>query len=129
MKKQFLHIICLFCGVLSASAQKTPYIFKPEPHFGHGLILQMPQRLFPDSLQNNKQYPLMPYRQEISAMSRQFYFLGNNGKSMDIYQTPADNMFIIKPDATFTSNMPVAANINLQYKPIAMPNPRMDMHY
>jgi hypothetical protein len=33
-------------------------------------------------------------------------YLGNNGKGLDMYSSPVDNMGIVMPDSTFSSNMP-----------------------
>lgn len=34
-------------------------------------------------------------------------YRGNNGQGFDIYDSPIDNMSILKPDSSFASNMPV----------------------
>jgi hypothetical protein len=36
-------------------------------------------------------------------------YLGNNGRGLDMYSSPVDNMGILMPDSTFNSNLPNAA--------------------
>ena len=41
------------------------------------------------------------------SLRKGFIYDGNNQNGFDIYQTMQDNMYILKPDSTFVSNMPV----------------------
>lgn len=41
------------------------------------------------------------------SMPKKFIYLGNNENGFDVYQTVQDNMYILKPDSTFVSNMPI----------------------
>jgi hypothetical protein len=41
------------------------------------------------------------------SMRKGFRYLGNNQNGFDVYQTIQDNMYILKPDSTFVSNMPI----------------------
>jgi hypothetical protein len=41
------------------------------------------------------------------SMPKKFLYLGNNQNGFDVYQTMQDNMYILKPDSTFVSNMPI----------------------
>jgi len=41
------------------------------------------------------------------SLRKGFVYDGNNQNGFDIYQTMQDNMYILKPDSTFVSNMPV----------------------
>ena len=60
------------------------------------------------------------------SMPKRLNYFGNNLQGFDTYQTPYDNMYILKPDSTFTSNMPVANTYNLIMKPVEMPNTKKD---
>jgi hypothetical protein len=65
------------------------------------LIDSLREQLF----ENNKPYS---YRMPVAgSMPKKFIYLGNNEKGFDVYQTMQDNMYILKPDSTFVSNMPV----------------------
>jgi len=44
-----------------------------------------------------------------TARQRQYLkpvYRNNNGKGLDVYESPLDNMAIVKPDSTFYSTMP-----------------------
>jgi hypothetical protein len=51
------------------------------------------------------------------SLRKGFVYKGNNQNGFDVYQTMQDNMYILKPDSTFVSNMPVL-KFSLEQKPI-----------
>ncbi len=51
-------------------------------------------------------------------------YKGNNGQGMDIYESPIDNMTILKPDSSSGYNMPVL-KFGSQEKPATLPNINM----
>ncbi len=44
-------------------------------------------------------------------------YKGNNGQGFDIYESPLDNMAILKPDSSFASNMPSPKKYGIQQTP------------
>ena len=106
MKKVVLLSLFNFFTVLIIHAQIQP----EKPFFPrrfdtsykrHMLIDSFREQLF----QNNQPYA---YRMPVAgAMPKKFVYVGNNGKGFDLYQTMQDNMYILRPDSTFLSNMPV----------------------
>jgi hypothetical protein len=119
MKKFFLLFINFFIIVI-IHAQKTPQL---PPSINN-----------PDSLTEGRIFPLQKFswRDSLSGELRKKYFsnemppagsmrkgfryLGNNQKGFEIYQTLHDNMYILKPDSTFVSNMPVL-KLTIEKKP------------
>ena len=70
----------------------------------------------------NQQFSQSPYNNMPNAINQQQVtylkpvFRNNNGNGFDVYESPLDSMPIVKPDATFSSNMPTG-NYQLQ-KPL-----------
>lgn len=88
------------------------------------LLNRLKDKAFNDSLRNVLKYRYNPYRTKplAGSMPRKFNYLGSNRQGFDIYQTPLDNMYILRPDPTFVSNMPIAGGQNSTDKPIELPN-------
>jgi hypothetical protein len=110
MKKFLLLSLTNFFIVLIAHAQVQPQ----KPFFPHRfdtsdfdkykrgiLIDSMRKQLFEN---NQPNYYHMPVA---GSMPKKFAYTGNNGDGFDVYQTMQDYMYILKPDSTFISNMPV----------------------
>lgn len=127
-KKMFILLLC--CGiVVFANAQNVkPYTQPKYKLKDSALFKRFKDKNFVDSLRNA--YRNSPYFNDKSplpgSMPKRFNYAGNNGKGFDIYQTPQDNMYILRPDSTFSSNMPNANMMSIQLKPIEMPNSQKD---
>jgi len=118
MKYSILLLLCFACAI-TLQAQNT-YLYKLPKTADTSLVLK---NIWSDSLLAKIPYYKKPYAPLIAgAMPKKLYYLGNNGQGMDIYQTPHDNMCILKPDFTFSSNMPVVNTLITEYKPVAIPN-------
>jgi hypothetical protein len=109
MKKLLLLLFVNFFIAFIVQAQIRPR--KPfTPNFYDTSSLEKLRRMqLSDSLTNRlrqrKSYlDKMPLA---GSMSKRFRYLGNNQKGFEVYQTYQDFMYILKPDSTFTSNMPV----------------------
>lgn len=105
---------------------QSPYIYKTpdKKQWDSSLQNRFKQKQFMDSLNKAWRYQNAPYGNLplAGSMPKRFTYLGNNQQGFDIYQTPYDNMYILKPDSTFISNMPVANSLLMQIKPAEMPN-------
>ena len=109
MKKVLLLSLFNFFIVLIALAQIQPQ--KPFPKYfdtssfdkykHRELIDSLRRQLFPQNDPYSYHMPLA------GSMPKKFIYLGNNGNGFDLYQTMQDNMYILRPDSTFVSNMPV----------------------
>ncbi len=108
MKKFLLLLISFFC-VIIVDAQIQPQ--KPSaPNFTDTSYPKKFKRWqLPDSLINSWQQKRSPLdRMSLAgSMPKRFRYLGNNQKGFEVYQTYQDFMYILKPDSTFISNMPV----------------------
>jgi hypothetical protein len=110
MKKVLLLLLFNFFIVIIVHAQIQPQqpIF-PHPfdtsafdkYKRHELIDSLRKQLFPKSEPYSYRMPVA------GSMPKKFIYLGNNKNGFDIYKTMQDNMYILKPDSTFVSNMPV----------------------
>ena len=125
MKKGMLLLLLFIFAVVFANAQ-TPKTFTiPDQKFGDTtLFKKFNDKPFIDSLRNALKLRNEFYgnRSLAGAMPKRFNYIGNNGKGFDIYQTPQDNMYILKPDSSFVSNMPVAKGYDAYTKAVEMPN-------
>lgn len=126
MRKQSLLLLFLLCmaTLLKAQQPKIYTIPKDDTAFRN----KLKDKAFTDSLKSELLKRSSPYYNTplAGSMPKRFTYLGNNKNGFDIYQTPQDNMYILKPDSTFTSNMPVANTYNLLMKPVDIPNPKKD---
>ena len=129
MRKQILMLLaCLFTFSLVKAQQPKIYAIPKDSFNDTTLLNKLKEKGFTDSSINELRRRYAPYNnmQFAGSMPKRFTYLGNNQQGFDIYQTPYDNMYILRPDSTFTSNMPVANSYNLSMKPVDMPNPKKD---
>ena len=130
MRKQILLLvtILLIGATLLRAQQPKVYVIPKDKLQDTALMNKLKDRGFVDSLRSEWRKRYSPYNNVplAGAMPKRFTYLGNNNNGFDIYQTPQDNMYILKPDSTFTSNMPVANTYNLYLKPVEMPNAKKD---
>ncbi|CAN5459228.1 hypothetical protein BH10BAC2_BH10BAC2_25750 [soil metagenome] len=128
MKKIITLICCLF-AVITIHAQ-TPkiYVLPKEKMNDSSFANRFKNKQYVDSLKYALKLPKGNYGTIplAGSMPRKLSYIGNNQQGFDIYQTPQDNMCILKPDATFSSNMPVANSLQVQIKPVEMPNPQKE---
>lgn len=110
MKKVLLLFLFSIFMVLIVHAQIQPQKPTFPRRFDTSAFDKLQRQLLIDSLKQQ----LFPkgdpysYRMPIAgSMPKKFIYLGNNQKGFDVYQTVHDNMYILKPDSTFVSNMPV----------------------
>ena len=109
MKKIVLLFLFNFFIVVIVHAQLPPQHPSPK-YFDTSAFDKFKRREWIDSLgkqlfPKNEPYS---YRMPVAgSMPKKFVYLGNNHKGFDVYQTMGDNMYILKPDSTFVSNMPV----------------------
>ena len=122
MRKLFLLLLALsFANTLLKAQQPRIYSI---PKDDSALRNKLKNKAFTDSLKNELLRRNSPYNNTplAGSMPKRFTYLGNNKKGFDIYQTPQDNMYILKPDSTFSSSMPVANSYNIYMKPVEIPN-------
>jgi len=128
MKILSLLLLSFACGSLYAQYQLSPELRvvpkqkklpKSKLYFGND---SPGSDLFN---QYNLQYQLnqQPHSTMPNAINQQqitylaLVFRNNNGNGLDVYESPLDSMPIVKPDATFSSNMPTG-NYQLLQKPL-----------
>ena len=128
MRAQILLLAFLFTITLVKAQQPKIYTIPKDRFKDTALLNKLKDKDFVDSLRNELRKRYTPYDKMLLAgsMPKRLNYFGNNLQGFDIYQTPYDNMYILKPDSTFTSNMPVANTYNLIMKPIEMPNTKKD---
>lgn len=129
MKKEIgmLFVFTCLCAVLVKAQSPRIYAVPKNQLNDSRFMNRLKDKTFVDSLRNimkysnpGKQIPLA------GSMPQKFNYLFNNQQGFDIFQTPHDNMYILKPDSSFSSNMPIAGSLSLSYKPVEMPNPKKD---
>ena len=130
MKKQIgmLFVFTCICMVMAKAQSPRIYAVPKNQLKDSAFMNRLKDKTFVDSLRNIMKYS-NPFGKQIplaGSMPRKFNYMGNNQQGFDIYQTPQDNMYILKPDSTFTSNMPVANTFQVQMKPVEMPNPKKE---
>src|SRR5215831_7136237 len=109
--KKFLLLLINFFIIIIIRAQSIPQT-PPSINNSDSLIngRRYPSQKFSwrDSLQNElrKKY-FSNEKLPAGSLRKGFRYLGNNQNGFDIYQTMQDNMYILKPDSTFVSNMPI----------------------
>jgi len=125
MRAQILLLAFLFTITLVKAQQPKIYTIPKDRFKDTALLNKLKDKDFVDSLRNElrKRYNNLSLA---GSMPKRLNYVGNNLQGFDIYQTPYDNMYILKPDSTFTSNMPVANTYNLTMKPLELPNPKKD---
>ena len=124
--KRILLTACFICCLTCIVTAQSPKVYKTpdKKQWDSSLQNRFKQKQFMDSLQQAWRYKGSPYGELplAGSMPKRFNYIGNNQQGFDIYQTPYDNMYILKPDSTFISNMPVANSLLMQIKPAEMPN-------
>lgn len=129
MKKEIsmLFVFTCICTVLVKA--QSPHIYVvPKNQLNDSIFMnRLKDKTFLDSLRNAMKY-MNPGKQIplAGSMPHKLNYVGNNRQGFDIFQTPQDNMYILKPDSGFSSNMPIAGSLNLSYKPVEMPNYKKD---
>jgi len=125
MRAQILLLAFLFTITLVKAQQPKIYTIPKDRFKDTALLNKLKDKDFVDSLRNElrKRYNNLSLA---GSMPKRLNYVGNNLQGFDTYQTPYDNMYILKPDSTFTSNMPVANTYNLIMKPVEMPNTKKD---
>jgi len=125
MRAQILLLTFLFTISLVKAQQPKIYTIPKDRFKDTALLNKLKDKDFVDSLRNElrKRYNNLSLA---GSMPKRLNYVGNNLQGFDTYQTPYDNMYILKPDSTFTSNMPVANTYNLIMKPVEMPNTKKD---
>ncbi len=108
--KRFLLILTNFFIVIFIHAQTNPQTplsinpydslitgkkFPPQKFKWNDPHSELRKKLFPDETPPG------------GSLRKGFIYRGNNQNGFDFYQTIQDNMYILKPDSTFVSNMPV----------------------
>jgi hypothetical protein len=118
----------LFIFTLVKAQQPKAFAIPGDRFKDTVLLNKLKDKDFVDSLKNELRKRYAPYNkmQLAGSMPRRLNYVGNNHQGFDIYQTPYDNMYILKPDSTFVSNMPIANTYNLTMKPVEMPNSKKD---
>lgn len=110
MKTGFLLLINIFFAIVVHAQTKpqAPLSIKPYDSLLHGRKFLSQKFKWNDSLATTlrKKY-FSDETPPPGSMRKGFVFPGNNQNGFDVYQTLQDNMFILKPDSTFVSNMPV----------------------
>ena len=108
MRKLFLFVICFFI-VLNIYAQndaenlpRTFFDTVPPKKFYHKNF-SLPESL-KNKLRHNKSFSFEPC---MNSKPEKFLYYGNNSKGFEVWQSIADHLYILKPDSTFVSNMPV----------------------
>ncbi|QEC65870.1 hypothetical protein FRZ67_00590 [Panacibacter ginsenosidivorans] len=130
MKKICLLTACFVCCLTCIVIAQSPYVYKaPEKKlWDSALVNRLKQKQFVDSLKQAWRYQRHPYSNMplAGSMPKRFNYIGNNQQGFDIYQTPYDNLYILKPDSTFSSTMPVLNSLQMQIKPVEIPNPQKE---
>ena len=122
MKKIFFLLILIYAAANTLNAQSSkplliPLNDKPVPEWKKAYRLKQLRDSISGSYHRGQNTP------PPGAMPNKMAYIGNNGKGFNIYQTPQDNMLILRPDSSFVSNMPVRDFLGMQSSPADMPNP------
>lgn len=92
-------------GFTTAGFSQISYKIVPDPQ--NSSIPDTVIQRFKDELKKN-QVPNYGMPNAIQVKPQPNIYKGNNGQGFDIYESPIDNMAILKPDSNFGSNMPIA---------------------
>jgi hypothetical protein len=119
--KSFLLLMISLCIVIVIHAQnETQTLFSIKPADTSIIPKTYPYKKFKwnDSLSDQLRKKLFGNEMPVAgSMRKGLVYLGNNQNGFDVYQTMQDNMYILKPDSTFESNMPVL-KLSLEQKPV-----------
>jgi len=109
--KRLLLLSVNFCIVIFIYAQtnsQTPFPINPYDSLITGKRFTPQKFKWNDSLSSELRKKLFSNETPPPGSLRKgFIYRGNNQYGFDLYQTMQDNMYILKPDSTFVSNMPV----------------------
>lgn len=115
MKILSLLLLSFACGSLYAQYQISPELRVipkqkklPKSKLNFGNQYQLPYQF---DQQPHNPMPNAINQQQITYLKP--LFRNNNGNGLDVYESPLDSMPIVKPDASFSSNMPTG-NYQLQ---------------
>jgi hypothetical protein len=100
-------IVLLITGT---ARSQTPHSRPGIPYFPDSLSIHFKHFPFGDSLQERLEKDLFHEVPAAGAMRKGFKYDGNNGRSFEVFQTFHDNMYILRPDTSFSSNMPVISS-------------------
>ena len=120
MKSFLLLMISLFIGMVIQAQNKTPTSFSIKPADTSIIPKAYPYQKFKwkDSLADQLRKKFFGNKMPVAgSMRKGFVYLGNNQNGFDVYQTMQDNMYILKPDSTFVSNMPVLKS-SIEQRPV-----------
>lgn len=99
-----LLILLLLGGITTAGFSQTGYqiVTNPKNYSIPDTVIQR----YKDELKKN-QVPNYGMPNAIQVKPQTNLYKGNNGQGLDIYESPIDNMAIVKPDSSSGFNMPV----------------------
>ena len=127
--KKIITLVCCFFAIIAIHAQTLKIYTIPKSKLNDtSFTNRFKNKQYLDSLKYALKLPKGNYGTIplAGSMPRKLNYIGNNQQGFDIYQTPQDNMYILRPDTTFASNMPIAGGLSLSYTPVEMPNPKKD---
>ena len=107
-------ILTLLMVITVAGAFCQPFIYRAEvapltkpltyPKY-------KPNNLVRDTLIPKNLHQGFLYQEDVKLVPQKPQkYIGNNGNGSDIYQDQLDNMYVLKPDKSFSSTMPNALN-------------------
>ncbi|HWB28588.1 MAG TPA: hypothetical protein VG738_24110 [Chitinophagaceae bacterium] len=108
--KKILFVVLLGTIASALHAQKNFVIpnAQLQPYLNDYKIITSDTAAFRKLLmQQFKKQTLTDNMPVVALNSIKLQYRGNNGNGLDIYQANIDNMYVVKPDATFSSAMPV----------------------
>ncbi len=106
---------------LSDSGWLSPNIFKPSKYKPKSLVKDT---LIPRNLHRGYSFDEVKLIQQKAQT-----YIGNNGNGSDIYEDQRDNMMVLKPDKSFSSNMPNAINQVLLTDTLSIPSGQLPRIY
>jgi hypothetical protein len=120
MKRLLLLFVNFFVIVIIHAQTNPPTPFSINPYDSLITGKRFPPQKFKwnDSLSSKLREKLLSNETPPPGSLRKgFVYKGNNQNGFDVYQTLQDNMYILKPDSTFVSNMPIL-KFSLEQKPV-----------
>lgn len=111
MKAFFILLTIVLLSTYVKGQQKDIFKNKPWEDFKKKELLTEKLKQASGSIGNQNLLQLVPQiaeNESVLKIQLQHTYIGNTGKSSDIYIMNLDKMICLAPDKTFTSNMPVA---------------------